>query len=107
MSFIECSGCHKNFSIRGYTLHIAKTRNPRCQLPCTPPHAPASQSTRIGTLSLDLFTDEDTEIPISEGERTRTDTDTRLVDDGWGMEDSAPIVPAQSGNLSATLTGIC
>ena len=82
MSFIECSGCHKNFGIHRYSQHIAKTQNPQCQLSHTPPHVSASQSTHIRTLTLDLFMDED-------------------------MEDSAPTVPTQSGDLNAMLTGIC
>lgn len=89
MTIIQCSGCRKNFSDRGFSQHIAKTRNPRCQLANAAPRAPpASQSTLIETLSLqDLFTDNTGDVDIT-------------------MEDSAATAPALSGEFDATLGGI-
>jgi hypothetical protein len=59
MNFTQCSGCGRSFGNRGYSLHLARTLNPRCRLAYTAPHAPPiSQPTLIGTHSPDLFTDD-------------------------------------------------
>jgi hypothetical protein len=59
MSFIQCSGCHRHFGNRGYSLHIAKTQNLRCQLAKVAPRAPRAPQIPPSTLtSLDLFSDD-------------------------------------------------
>ena len=56
MSLVQCSGCRKFFGNHGFSLHIAKTRDPRCQLALVVPCSPQiSRSTLTGTHSLNSF----------------------------------------------------
>ena len=83
MGFIQCSGCHKAFSNRGYSQHIAKTQNIRCRLSYTVPDAPRAplmplmplipQSTPAETHPLhNPFEDDAANIDISMEDSTST-----------------------------------
>lgn len=88
MSFIQCSGCRKSFGNRGYSLHIARTQNPRCRLDYTAQHAPPiSQPTHTGTRSLDLFTDDTTD--KDENDTRNVSDDPMTMSDPDGLIDNA------------------
>jgi hypothetical protein len=87
MGFIQCPGCHKTFSDRGYSRHITRTQNLRCRLSYVAPDPPRAPS--IPPIPLhDSFEDDASNVDIS-------------------MEDSASTAPALSGEFTSTHEGIC